>query len=342
VNLAPSAQLRALLWHPRQRLWNRALVSAIEATLGSRRAAAPLIWLVMLADTVLLLGRVARRRLRLLGVRSLLPRPRRTRSPVLYVDCGVHEHGDEIRLVHRWLAGRCDLRIVAFEAASRQFAVASEALADVPALDLRRQALVGPDHTGATVTLHRSPGGYADSIFADGGADREEVPATRLSAVLLADHARHDGPVIVRMNIEGAELAVIEDLVVAGLDGRIDGWYGLWDDVGRIDPTLHARFSRLLVERDISPLTFNGRDVGYALRRLAIRIDLATSIGHGDLRGPRRIADAPPHRAQLNRDGSASRAAGGPGRARSCAPGSSPSFRRPRARGCGSGRRTSR
>ena len=294
MNRSAWARRRALLWHPRQRLWNRPLVSAIEATLRSRRAAAPLTWFVMLADTILLLGWVARRRLRLLGVRSLMPCPRRPRTPVLYVDCGVHEHGDEIRLVRRWLGGRFDVRIVAFEAGSRQFAVAREALADVPGLDLRHEALVGPEHAGATITLHRSPGGYADSIFAAGGNDREDVPATRLSAVLLSEHARHDGPVVVRMNIEGAELAVLEDLVAAGLDARVDGWYGLWDDVGRIDARLETRFARLLAERDISPLTFNGRDVGYALRRLAIRIDLATSIRSGERRGPRPIAHAPP------------------------------------------------
>ncbi len=294
VRREPPAHRRALLWHPRQRLWNRTLVSAIEARMRSKRAAAPIVWLVMIADTILLLGWVARRRLRVLGVRSLVARSPRPRLAVLYVDCGVHEHGDEIRLVHRWLGGRFDVRIVAFEAGSRQFAVAGAALADVPALDLRHQALVGPDHAGTTITLHRSPGGYADSIFADGGADLEEVPAVRLSAVLLAEHAGHDGPVVVRMNIEGAELAVIEDLVAAGLDRRVDGWYGLWDDLGRIDAHLEARFSRLLADRDIGPMTFNGRDVGYALRRLAIRIDLATSIRRGELRGRRRIADAPP------------------------------------------------
>jgi hypothetical protein len=73
----------------------------------------------------------------------------------------------------------------------------------------------------------------------------------------------------------------------------VDGYYGLWDDVARVDARLDDRFRLLLAERDISPLTFNGRDVGYALRRLAIRIDLATSIRHGELRGRRRIGDAP-------------------------------------------------
>jgi FkbM family methyltransferase len=284
-----------LLWHPQQRLWNRALVSAIEFRFARRpEVAAAVVRLVMLADAILLLGWVARRRVRLLGMRSLLPLPRRPRPVVLYVDCGVHERGDEIRLVRRWFGGRRDVRIVAFEPASRQLSIARRSLVDIPGLDLRGQALVGPGHAGATIALHRSPGGYADSIFAAGGPDHEEVPAARLSDVLLSEHADHDGPVILRMNIEGAELAVVEDLVAAGLDRRIDGFYGLWDDLARVDARLDVNFRRLLADRDISALTFNGRDVGYALRRLSIRIDLATSIRHGELRGPRRIADTPP------------------------------------------------
>jgi FkbM family methyltransferase len=230
----------------------------------------------------------------LLGARSLGTLPRRRRAPVLYVDCGVHEEGLELRLTARWLGRRYDVQVIAFEAGSRQFAAAVEALADVPGLDLRHRALVGPDHASATVRLYRSPdeGSYADSIFAAAGSDHEDVPAARLSEVLLSEHASHQGPVILRMNIEGAELAVIEDLVAAGLHERIDGYYGLWDDLSKIDPHLDGRFRRLLADCAISPLTFNGRDLGYGLRRLAIRIDVETSIRHGERRGPRRLADA--------------------------------------------------
>ena len=284
-----------LLWHPQQRLWNRRLVSAIGSALHRvPRAAAMIVWLVMLADTLLLFAWVLRRRVRLLGARSLAPLWRRPRAPVLWVDCGVHEHGDEIRLVRRWLAPRQEVRIVAFEAASRQFAAARESLADVPCLDLRQQALVGPDHAVATVALYCSSGGYGDSIFAVGGRGREDVAAVRLSRVLLSEHAHHDGPVLLRMNIEGAELAVIEDLVDAGLDQRIDGYYGMWDDLSRLDSQLDERLRRLIAVHAIRPLTFNGRDVGYALRRLAIRIDVATSIRHGARRGSRRVGDAQP------------------------------------------------
>jgi FkbM family methyltransferase len=288
-----AASFRRAVWHPQQRLWNAALVSAVEARFARVPAlAAILVRLVVLVDSLMLLAGVLRRRMRLLGLR-LGPMPR-GRAAVLYVDCGVHDDGHELRLIRRWLARRRDVHIIAFEAGSEQFAAAAEVLADVPSLDLRHRCLVGPDHTSPTVTLYgsRSDGGYADSIFARDGADHEDVPAGRLSEVLLSEHGSHQGPVILRMNIEGAELAVVEDLVAAGLHQRIDGYYGMWDDLSKIDAHLDARLRRLLQACAISPLTFNGRDLGYGLRRLAIRTDVETSIRHGELLGPRPMADA--------------------------------------------------
>jgi FkbM family methyltransferase len=286
---APAAARRWTVWHPQQRLWNRELVTAIEESFARvPRIAAVFVWLVVLVDSVLLLGTVLRRRVRLLGARPRATMPGRQRPAVLYIDCGVHEEGLEIRWMRRWFAHRCDLRVIAFEAGSRQFAAAAQALADVPSMDLRHEALVGPQHTSPTVSLYssRAGAGHADSIFAARGPDHEDVPAARLSEVLLSQHASHDGPVILRMNIEGAELVVVDDLVDAGLDRRIDGYYGMWNDLSEIDDDLDARLRGLLRERGISPLTFNGRDLGYGLRRLLIRMDVATSIRNAELRGP--------------------------------------------------------
>jgi FkbM family methyltransferase len=276
-------------------LWNRVLVAAVEATFARvPRIASLLVRVVILADSLVLLGMILRRRMRLLGARSRQTMPRGQRVSILYIDCGVHEEGIEIRWMRRWFSRRYDVRVIAFEAGSRQFAAAAEALRDVPGLELRHQALVGPDHGSATVTLYRSRegGGYADSIFATAGAEHEDVPAVRLSEVLLCEHASHRGPVILRMNIEGAELAVIEDLVEAGLHERIDGYYGMWDDLSRLDAHMDDRFRGLLRERGIGSFTFNGRDLGYRLRRLAIRIDIDTSIRLGELRGPRSMGEA--------------------------------------------------
>jgi hypothetical protein len=103
--LTPAGARRWTLAHPQQRLWNRALVAAIEAAFArALRVAALLVWLVMTVDTLMLLGRVVRPRLRLLGARSLDPRPR---------------------------------------AGSPQFTAARGPLADVLNLDLRHQARRG-------------------------------------------------------------------------------------------------------------------------------------------------------------------------------------------------------
>jgi FkbM family methyltransferase len=294
----PVAPPRWSLWHPQQRLWNRPLVSALEVALSHVPILARLTTrLIVLTDSLILLGAVLRRRWRLLGLRSLGHRPRHRRLPVLHIDCGVHEDGLEIRCLERWLGDRRELRVIAFEAGSRQFAAAGAALAGLPNLDLRHEAVVGPDHIGPTVTLYRSieaDRGYADSTFPPGECDPEceTVPAVRLSDVLRSSQAAHAGPVILRMNIEGAELAVIEDLIAAGLHRRIDGYYGMWDDLSRIDAALDARLRETLRDHGIATLTFNGRDLGYALRRLAIRIDVASSIRRADIDGPRKIADA--------------------------------------------------
>jgi hypothetical protein len=57
---------------------------------------------------------------------------------------------------------------------------------------------------------------------------------------------------------------------------------------------MDMRLRRLQHDHGIRPCTFNGRDLGYRLRRLAIRTDVDTSIRHGESRGHRPIADARP------------------------------------------------
>ena len=225
--------------------------------------------------------------MRLFGFRLLLPRRRTARSKVLFVDCGVHEQGFEICCLHRWFSDRYCLHVLAFEAGSRQFSAASRALSDISNLDFRHQALVGPTYVGSTATLYNwpvLPDGLGDSLFAvRGGRNHEIVPAARLSDVLRSAYGSYQGPLILRMNIEGAELFVIEDLIASGFHHRIDGFHGMWDDLSFIDPPKFCGFRRLLREHGIEPITFNGRDLEYALRRFAIRVDVQTSIWHGEM-----------------------------------------------------------
>jgi len=86
---------------------------------------------------------------------------------------------------------------------------------------------------------------------------------------------------LLRMNIEGAEFDVIQDLVDHGLAGFIDGYYGMWDDTSKIDARRGEELRALLVANNIAPFTFNGRDLRVAARKKCIEYDDVTSIQAG-------------------------------------------------------------
>ena len=150
-----------------------------------------------------------------------------------------------------------------FEAGGEHFRDAAAELAGLERVRLHHLALVGPDHEGDEVRLYKSGGkGKADSLFEERGTEFETVPAGRLSAV-IADEGWDlaKTPVIVRMNIEGAEQFVIDDLLAAGLAGAVDGYYGMWDDLSKLDPDADQRFQRAARPQGIQTMTFNDRDL---------------------------------------------------------------------------------
>jgi FkbM family methyltransferase len=231
--------------------------------------------LIVLTDSLVLLTRVALRRLAL-GARGFRRFPSDT--TVLYIDCGVHVDGRELVWLQEWLSGRSALRILAFEAGRQQFVRAAKKLDGTPGLDLRHGALVGPLHRGPTAELHvGNDGGLGASLFSARGDTVEEVPAVRLSDV-LSTVSPPPAVTILRMNIEGAESFVIEDLLESGLHTWIDGYYGMWDDLSKIDPALDREFRALLEANRIHTIPFNSRDLDHWIRRLAIRTDIETSI----------------------------------------------------------------
>jgi hypothetical protein len=266
-------RVRWAIWHPHQKLWNWDLVEHLDRVPGGSAAG----HVVISGDSALLALRVIARRGRLLGIPALLKRPRCPQR-ALYVDCGTHQEGLELRAVSQWFGD--SVRLVGYEASSEHFAAAERNLRDVPRTELRHAALVGPDYPDSTVRLYKAGGdGRADSLFAERGSDFEEVPAVRLSQE-LADYYTAEGPVptVVRMNIEGAELFVVEDLVAAGVADAVCGYYGMWDDLSKIDPDRDRQFRRLLRANRIRTVPFNDRDLGHRLREWAIRYDLATSL----------------------------------------------------------------
>jgi hypothetical protein len=282
-------RLRWLVWHPQEKLWTWTAVRAVHKVFGDTVVASGVLGAIVTADSFLLAGRVLARRVRFAAAHRLdagggaSPRPK-----VLYLDCGVHKEGLQIRWMDEWFSTRYDLEILGFEAGGEHVADARSALADVAGVELDHVALVGPDHVGDEVELYLSGGqsrGKGDSLFSTRGQRSETVPARRLSKVLADRGCSFDTmPVILRMNIEGAEQFVIQDLLDTGLTASIDGYYGMWDDVSKIDPKADKRFRRLLRANGITNVTFNDRDLPYRLRRFAIRTDIETSIRRGLIR----------------------------------------------------------
>jgi hypothetical protein len=278
-------------WHPHQKLWNWRLEAGLRRV--GRRVGRPrlLVRPLVAADSALLTVRVLARRVRVVPLRHLFALVPPSGRRVLYVDCGVHKQGEQLRCTSQWFANRCRLQMLAFEASSAHARDAAQHLADLPHLDLRRVALVGPDNDAEEVKLYLGAGdGRADSVVAATGSEYELVPAARLSDVLRRDHASYleDAALLVRMNIEGSEYDVVDDLVRNGLHERVDGWFGMWDDVGKRDPDKDRRFRHLLRANGITTTTFNDRDLTHPLRRFAIRLALDTAIR----RAPTRPASA--------------------------------------------------
>src|SRR4051794_12798319 len=100
----------SLFWHPYQKLWNRSLVRRLRRRgVAGQAAITVLVWV----DSLILLARAIGRRM---GRRG-------KRDRVVYVDCGLHKHGEQLRWVRRWLGD--DALLIGIEASPTHFADAA-------------------------------------------------------------------------------------------------------------------------------------------------------------------------------------------------------------------------
>ena len=282
-------RLRAAVWHPYKGLWNKAVINA--ATRPTKTLNHLVVASVVALDTAVLFLRAVVRRAALAGWRSVT---RPTRVPagtrVVYLDVGTHRAGAELRWMAERVLPACTSSFEAwgFEPSERSFTAASAAMAHIDEVSMVRAALVHEVPAAGTVRLHTSRHSLRDSIHRVGDA-YEDVTAYRLSGWLDEQGIDLDATVcILRMNIEGAEYDVLRDLVETGLAGRIDGYYGMWDDLLKFDRKRDREFRRFLRRHDIVSLAFNGRDMDWGMRKRLIRYDVHTSL----LAGMRRLGRA--------------------------------------------------
>jgi FkbM family methyltransferase len=205
---------------------------------------------------------------------------------IVHLDLGLHRSAAQISLMLEWFGHLPKFEVWGFEAHPGYFRHCRRKFADEKRVKLLNLALVGPDHQGDTAALHLDGRkGLGNSLFAARGDETIDVPAARLSRVLAEQVQVAPGDVVtLRMNIEGAEMFVIDDLRDAGMLGMIDGFYGMWDDLYKIDPALDARFRALLKREKIRNFPFNDRDLSPIAgrgRREIIRYDIETALRRG-------------------------------------------------------------
>ena len=274
-----------VLWHPHQGLWNWTLLGLVQRVIPIASIHKTLnVWIIHL-DTLILLLRAIAIRVSLFGPLKVITK---ARVPdwvsILYLDLGTHKNGAELSMVvDEILPFVCkNFMAYGFEASHRSFQEVAEKFSDRQNVHLINTALIHAIPESGKITLFEDMGsGIGDSIYRH--SDRgKEVEAMRLSDFLTERHLVRDGQIILlRMNIEGAEFDVLRDLVETGLSSRIDGYFGMWDDVNNIDLTRGTDFRSFLSKHQIRTFTFNARDLKWRLRRKWIRYHVHTRIMHG-------------------------------------------------------------
>jgi len=274
-----------IICHPHQGLWNWALVKGLRIVMPLEPIFRIMNHAIIFMDTCILFLRVLAARISSLGFSYILQHARVPGNiSILYLDLGTHREGLELLLViDELLPPACkDFAAYGFEANRDSFEQVAKKFAGRNNVQILHKALVHNIPTNGMVRLYKDMGsGLGDSIYRH-TSESEEVECQRLSDFLKENQLIKDNCIVLlRMNIEGAEYDVIQDLVENELDTRIDGYFGMWDDLSKIDIGRDAEFRAFLEMHQIRPITFNGRDLPWPLRRKCIGYHMHTQLMHG-------------------------------------------------------------
>jgi FkbM family methyltransferase len=263
-----------VFWNPYQGFWNWNLCKIIEKVVFIPTLSKLMIQGIIGFDTFILKTKL----------KSKTTNTNRSGySPdkiVNYFDLGTHDDAFELR----WVADEFlstlpnPYKIYAFEANPNSFNKAVNNTTHIPNLKLYNVALVNGRAELGKIRLYTGGNGHADSLY------RAKNSYVDVSAKRISDFFREEkielekGINILRMNIEGAEYEVINDLIENDLVKYFDGFYGMWDDVSKINYEKSKEFRKILKAKKIYPYPFNGRDMNVKGRLQLIKQSLERSI----------------------------------------------------------------
>tara|TARA_R110001599_G_scaffold346867_2_gene572589 strand:- start:3583 stop:4395 length:813 start_codon:yes stop_codon:yes gene_type:complete len=214
-------------------------------------------------DTVILLLIVINNRIKTNGLFKLftLKRSRQGKN-IVWIDAGLHEQGAELEFViNNVFSGYKNIKYFGFECCSKFCLPLIERYKDHTNVNIHNIALNNTENE--SIIYHDTKRGLGNGLYKRKGtvSEIETVPSTRLSTYITKYSIDMSNSVVfLRMNIEGAECVVIHDLHKYGLLEKINGFYGLWDDVRMLPRNKRNYFNKLLQRYNIQNLTFNGRD----------------------------------------------------------------------------------
>lgn len=199
-----------------------------------------------------------------------------------YFDLGTHKWAVELNWVVNKVLSQLPNphKIFAFEANPKIFNHANDHCRQIENLKFHNLALVSEVPESGHVKLYISDLVGGDSIYREEESESYlEVKAKKLSDVIRDENVKlNEGINIIRMNIEGSEYDVIQDLIESDLIKYFDGFYGMWDDVFKIDEEKYKVFQKMLKKLNIYPFPFNGRDMHHKKRKELIYKSLMNSI----------------------------------------------------------------
>jgi FkbM family methyltransferase len=219
---------------------------------------------------------------------------------VNYFDLGLHEEGRELKYFARKIAPGfpATYAYFGFEAAPdlmNAFEAKSAGFCRKYHPVLCNAAVCKSD--AETAQLFLRPNSVGNSLRQKDARDRSvTVRAVRLSRFIAENVDDFDTSInILRMNIEGSELDVLEDLIETGKISGFRIFLGMWNDVGK---TIEGekKFAQFLRAHKIRNLTFNGRDFSRPgrLRCIAFYILHAMAVAARSLPSPHQMARSNP------------------------------------------------
>lgn len=196
-----------------------------------------------------------------------------------YFDLGTYTQAIELKWVVNNVLSKLEnpYRVFAFEANHTSFNLAKNETDQINNLELYNVALVNkvPESKFIKLYCNNRPG---DSIYRK-TKSYINVQAKKLSDIIREQDVKLEESInIIRMNIEGSEYDVIEDLIESDLIKHFDGFYGTWNDVFKLDNVKYKKLQRMLKDVDVYPFPFNGIDMNKKPRTRLIYKSLMNSI----------------------------------------------------------------